>query len=239
MLEFHDGNGESLWAEVRLYLHVSTQVFTWSEWKNSICKVPRDARGFKIAIAFDMGKYVLALLTHDLLFRTSFLASESTLFRKSFTVQKAGGSTDVFEPSLVREPLVMKQNNLGNLIFGSEEWTHLQALWGIQVEAAKKSNAFTKLYRCFSTFQADENTFLRISDYDEGMDGGQWNTRRFQTTMFRFYSTDIDPSAPPSTTPRSKKTKKKGIDEEEEDTDTKKKKTRTFQAWSVIPVHPA
>ncbi|KAI9056314.1 hypothetical protein FKP32DRAFT_1682287 [Trametes sanguinea] len=79
ILEFKDQDDNSLFVDIRLYLHVSAQIFTLSEWTTSICPVPRNVRGFKVAIAFDLGPYILALLSHDLLFNIRWATSLSRL----------------------------------------------------------------------------------------------------------------------------------------------------------------
>ncbi|KAJ3005087.1 hypothetical protein NUW54_g4499 [Trametes sanguinea] len=69
ILEFRNATLHALYLDIRLLLHVSVQIFTMSEWRDSICKVPRDRRGFKVAMALDLGPYIIAFLSHDLLFQ--------------------------------------------------------------------------------------------------------------------------------------------------------------------------
>ncbi|KAI9066201.1 hypothetical protein FKP32DRAFT_1674150 [Trametes sanguinea] len=79
IFEFNDSQDHSLYVDIRLYLHVSVQIFTSSEWHRSVCKVPRTVRGFKVAVAFDLGPYVVALLSHDLLFHIHWATSLARL----------------------------------------------------------------------------------------------------------------------------------------------------------------
>ncbi|KAJ3001525.1 hypothetical protein NUW54_g6367 [Trametes sanguinea] len=69
ILEFCNSSSHALYLDIRLLLHVSVQIFTYEEWHGSICKVPRERRGFKVALALDLGPYFLAFLSHDLLFQ--------------------------------------------------------------------------------------------------------------------------------------------------------------------------
>ncbi|KAL7279787.1 hypothetical protein ACG7TL_002584 [Trametes sanguinea] len=71
ILEFRNTTLHALYFDVRLLPSSITivQIFAMSEWRDSICKVPRDRRGFKVAIALDLGSYIIAFLSHDLLFQ--------------------------------------------------------------------------------------------------------------------------------------------------------------------------
>ncbi|KAJ3001953.1 hypothetical protein NUW54_g6113 [Trametes sanguinea] len=69
VLEFRNASSRALYLDIRLLLHVSVQIFTSQEWQDSICKVKCKRRGFKVAMALDLGPYVLAFLSHDLLFQ--------------------------------------------------------------------------------------------------------------------------------------------------------------------------
>ncbi|KAI9058750.1 hypothetical protein FKP32DRAFT_1680469 [Trametes sanguinea] len=69
LLEFRNAAMHPLYLDIRLLLHVSVQIFTSTEWQESICKVPGKQRGFKVALALDLGPFILAFLSHDLLFQ--------------------------------------------------------------------------------------------------------------------------------------------------------------------------
>ncbi|KAJ7680770.1 hypothetical protein DFH06DRAFT_1164140 [Mycena polygramma] len=51
-------------VELEPLLHSSPQIFTIVQWEG-VCQVPKEERGYKIAIAFKMVTHVLALLSHD------------------------------------------------------------------------------------------------------------------------------------------------------------------------------
>ncbi|KAL1942048.1 hypothetical protein VTO73DRAFT_6578 [Trametes versicolor] len=161
---------------------------------------------------------------------------------------RPGAVLDVFEPSLVQTPLTMQDGNLGSLVFGEEQWKLLKMSWGLDItipEKPEKQDALTKFYR---SFQWAERTYLPQKDYYvQGLKHGQQNARHFQTTMYRFSLSAIDSSPSPASSSqrRARKNKKVAIeDNSDEDDDVsndeglagRKKKTRTFQAWSIIPI---
>ncbi|KAH7919662.1 hypothetical protein BV22DRAFT_1050902 [Leucogyrophana mollusca] len=54
-----------LWLQVQLHTHTLPQVYTRSQWDDSIAVVDSMSRGFKVGIALDFGEYVLAFDTLD------------------------------------------------------------------------------------------------------------------------------------------------------------------------------
>ncbi|KAL7279559.1 hypothetical protein ACG7TL_005958 [Trametes sanguinea] len=132
---------------------------------------------------------------------------------------------DPFEPGLVSNGLVIERDNLGRLIFGQQEWLALQTSWGLRIPDS--TDALSQLYRPFLSAQ---RTYLRPGYYQEGLTGGEWNARRFATTM---YCLSPSPGYLSSSTTE--------VDSDQEDDEStagrprQKKKARTFQAWSIIP----
>ncbi|KZP14198.1 hypothetical protein FIBSPDRAFT_959913 [Athelia psychrophila] len=57
----------SAWAQVQLFTHTNLQIYTRSEWYDTICLVDKNKRGFKIGIAFEFEEWVLAFPTMDFL----------------------------------------------------------------------------------------------------------------------------------------------------------------------------
>ncbi|KAF4600759.1 hypothetical protein EYR38_005404 [Pleurotus pulmonarius] len=46
------------WMQVQLLTHTIAQVYTSSQWRDSISKIDKDIRGFKVGMALDFGDYV-------------------------------------------------------------------------------------------------------------------------------------------------------------------------------------
>ncbi|KAF4586208.1 hypothetical protein EYR38_010482 [Pleurotus pulmonarius] len=67
------------WMQVQLLTHTIAQVYTLSQWRDSISKIDKDIRGFKVGMALDFGDYVLSFLTIDLVFRVFYSRSRDEL----------------------------------------------------------------------------------------------------------------------------------------------------------------
>ncbi|KAH6913396.1 hypothetical protein BKA70DRAFT_1055865, partial [Coprinopsis sp. MPI-PUGE-AT-0042] len=70
------GNGRSLFLDfgvavfkIAYLTHTSVQWYTKDVWWGSVLQVPKQIRGFKVAIAFKFQTHVLAFLTNDLMFQ--------------------------------------------------------------------------------------------------------------------------------------------------------------------------
>ncbi|KAJ7637920.1 hypothetical protein DFH06DRAFT_1053934, partial [Mycena polygramma] len=67
LLKFCDNQSRTYWCQVQFLKHTLSQVFPKADWNEAICKVRSTHRGFRIGMALDLGDYVLAFLTLDLL----------------------------------------------------------------------------------------------------------------------------------------------------------------------------
>ncbi|KAF8076957.1 hypothetical protein FPV67DRAFT_440258 [Lyophyllum atratum] len=67
IFKFVDGGGAAYWLQVQLLKHTVLQVYDKSDWNASVRKVHKKPRGFKVGIAFEFKKHVVAFLTQDLL----------------------------------------------------------------------------------------------------------------------------------------------------------------------------
>ncbi|KAJ6471507.1 hypothetical protein C8R45DRAFT_1078301 [Mycena sanguinolenta] len=54
----------SCFIEIEPLLHTSPQIFANADWDN-VVRVPATGRGFKVVLAFQMGSYTVAFLSHD------------------------------------------------------------------------------------------------------------------------------------------------------------------------------
>ncbi|KIM90111.1 hypothetical protein PILCRDRAFT_84268 [Piloderma croceum F 1598] len=69
------------WLEVNFLLHTSTQLFSKEVWVNSICKMEKSSRPFKVAMAIEFDDHVLAFLSKDLIFQGTWARTKDT-FKK-------------------------------------------------------------------------------------------------------------------------------------------------------------
>ncbi|GLB43862.1 hypothetical protein LshimejAT787_1500460 [Lyophyllum shimeji] len=70
---------EDYWLQVQLLKHTVLQVYDKLDWNMSIRKVHKKARGFKVGIAFEFRKHVVAFLTQDLLLQMHWAQNRGEL----------------------------------------------------------------------------------------------------------------------------------------------------------------
>ncbi|KAH7919681.1 hypothetical protein BV22DRAFT_1050885 [Leucogyrophana mollusca] len=58
----------ALWLQIQLHTHTLAQIYTRSQWDNSIAKVDSTICGFKVGMALDFGEYILVFDTLDNIF---------------------------------------------------------------------------------------------------------------------------------------------------------------------------
>ncbi|KAF8058000.1 hypothetical protein FPV67DRAFT_1525416 [Lyophyllum atratum] len=65
ILKFNDRTGAEYWLQVQLFTHTVLQIYSNDDWNESIAKVPSKPRGFKVGVAFQFAKYIMAFVTLD------------------------------------------------------------------------------------------------------------------------------------------------------------------------------
>ncbi|PPQ70090.1 hypothetical protein CVT26_013424 [Gymnopilus dilepis] len=79
ILKFQDNRNAEAWVQIQLLKHTVVQIYTQEDWKEAICQVPRQSRGFKVGVAFEFKKHVMAFLTLDLLIQVHWSTSRTGL----------------------------------------------------------------------------------------------------------------------------------------------------------------
>ncbi|KAH7906202.1 hypothetical protein BJ138DRAFT_1117790 [Hygrophoropsis aurantiaca] len=67
------------WLQVQLHTHTLAQIYTRSQWDDSIAKVHCEIRGFRIGMALDFGEYILAFDTLDNIYTPHWAATRDAL----------------------------------------------------------------------------------------------------------------------------------------------------------------
>ncbi|KAF9487356.1 hypothetical protein BDN71DRAFT_1594545 [Pleurotus eryngii] len=68
-----------LWMQVQMLTHTVVQLYTHSQWHDSLAKVSKKKRVSNVGIALDFGKYVMAFMTMDLLLTVFYRNSRHDL----------------------------------------------------------------------------------------------------------------------------------------------------------------
>ncbi|KIM81652.1 hypothetical protein PILCRDRAFT_8682 [Piloderma croceum F 1598] len=65
--------------QIQYLTHTSVQLYSRSQWENSVCKVDKEMRGFKVGMALEFKDYIIAFPTIDMVFQPTLAHTRKEL----------------------------------------------------------------------------------------------------------------------------------------------------------------